>query len=154
MKVLAILGSLLVSQSIFAYGSLTSRTKHLLRTGGLFKLELFFSGKATTHTTTRDRLDALAEINASPEALQEAQAILLTEYGRETNRIDFLHQMLEYQKLADSLGLELSLNTIPVALMIVGTGYATKTDLDKLRDEIIRESKRKVTDKDRFSAFD
>ena len=139
MKFLVILGLLLLQQSLFAKGTLSRSTRYLLESGEIFKLELLKAGiepgNYSSVLGTRSRLEALREINSSPELLKEAQSIVKAEHG--TEKLNYLDNLLSFELAADSLGVELNLNTALVVLVAWSDRYATKDDLD----EVVKETK-------------
>ena len=110
--------SIAVSQLAYAKGQLTRTTRHLLKSGGIFKLELRPAGKTFTGTATHARLAALREINGSPSLTEEALSIVATEHGEVAHKR--LKRLLKFEDTADSLGVELNLNTAPVVQVVMG----------------------------------
>lgn len=119
MKFLVILGLFLSQQTVFAGGLLSQSTKHLLKSGSIFKLQLPFYGKAAPGTVASDQLSALAEINSSPELIEEARSVVEVEHG--ADMLNSLEELLEFKRVAESLGVELSIATsLLVAAVILG----------------------------------
>ena len=110
--------SIAVSQLAYAKGQLTRTTRHLLKSGEIFKLELRPSGKTYTGSGTQIRLSALSEINSSPSLTEEALGIVATEHGEDT--LKRLKRLLKFEDTAASLGVELNLNTAPVVQVVMG----------------------------------
>lgn len=139
MKFLVILGLLLLQQTLSAKSTLSRSTSYLLESGKIFQLELLKAGKEPGRHArvldTRSRLEALREINSSPELLKEAQSIVKAEHG--TEKLNYLDNLLGFERTADSLGVELNLNTALVVLVAWSDRYATKDDLD----EAVKETK-------------
>ena len=102
MKFLVIICLFLTSQAVFAKAlalPLTDGTRHLLKTGLLFKLDNTFSnGKGDEALIRRD---AFREINLLPKRTEEARKLVRAEHG--IRALIMFNKLLKFQKAADSL---------------------------------------------------
>ena len=155
MNFLIVLSLFLMSQAVLAKGSvakvtLSSTAKNHLSSGQMFNIKLYSSFDKEW------RMKVLREINSSPAFQEEARVLVETEHGAE--KLPYLEHILKAQEVADTLDVELDMNVLMIAQMInhqtKGTDLATKEDLENARDEVIRHQTRRITDKDRFKAFD
>ena len=126
MKFFVVFSLFLLSQTVFSWGSrsslLTHQTKHLLKTGKLFKLEM--------PVDNITRTVALREINEQffdqlsryimPKRVKEAEKIVSSEHGREG--LILLGRVLMLQRVADTLEVDLDFE------------YFKKLDADTLED--------------------
>lgn len=145
MNFLIVLSLFLVSQGGLANG-LSSTTRYYLSSGKIFKIPRYKLA----------RVESFKEINSSPTLLEEARNLVEAEHGAE--RLLYLEHIMKAQEVADILDTELDTNVLTVAQMINHqtkvAELATKEDLESVRDEIIQHQTRRITDKDRFKAFD
>ena len=105
---------LFAQQAVWANGTLTSRTRHLLKTGLLFKLEKIITGddsvidhyhiEAIKRKDALERTIALREIYLKPNGADEAHEIVEAEHGVEG--LDNFYYLLKLQETADSFGIE------------------------------------------------
>lgn len=88
-----------------AKGSLSSMTRHLLTSGTIFQLELrpntFDAVERIRITKQNNMIEALQEINKSPDLLKKAQSIVLTEHGNEN--LEYFNSMIEMYLLMRNL---------------------------------------------------
>ena len=117
-----------VAQTARAGGLMSKSTRHVLESGSIFKLDFELLGKAhdpyrsTLHQNdvyneNRDRFSALREINNNSALAAEARRIIEAHHGADKLRI--LDNLLEFDRAAESLDIELNSGTAPTVLMAV-----------------------------------
>ena len=119
MNILVMLVVLLAQQAVLANGALTQRTKHLLKTGLLFKLEKTTTDfglhadasfrEAIKKIDAIERRVALREIYRVSARTDEAREIVAVEHGAEELKI--FNYILKLQEAADSLGVDIDLKS-------------------------------------------
>ena len=83
-------------------GKLSVITKSYLRSGAIFELKIPATGE---NNLTEHIWASLKEINGSPELIKESQSIVQKYHG--INKVIYLDGLLELERVADSLELEL-----------------------------------------------
>ena len=114
MNIVIMLVVLLAQQAVWANGTLTNKTRYLLKTGLLFKL-----GSPITNFTKIDdigrrtddieRRTSLREIYRVSDRVDEARKIVEAEHGAEELKI--FNYILKLQEAADSLGVDIDLKS-------------------------------------------
>ena len=121
MNIFIMLVVLLAQQAVWANGTLTHKTRHLLKTGLLFKLEKTITTDVYPrehYVETIKQMDAierrvaLREIYLKPNGVNQAREIVETEHGAE--ELNNFNYMLKLQEEADLLGVDVDLKTAMV----------------------------------------
>ena len=114
----------MVSQIVSANASLSHTTKTLLKTKTLLGIGQLASGDI-------QRLAPLKEIIKSPALIEEARKIVEEEHGVE--KLTYLNQLLRYQQVADSLGVELKLDEALIIQLAVNSQSVTENLYKEVR---------------------
>ena len=97
---------------------LSQITTNSLRSGPIFKLGTSSPTDRTTKTLSQisEISLSLREINNASELVKkQARNIVATEHG--DHKLYYFDQMLKAQEVADILGVDLDINSVPVALL-------------------------------------
>ena len=124
---------LLAQQAVWANG-LTSKTRQLLKTGLLFKLEKPITS-SVAENDTRERRAVLREIYLSSDRVNRAREIVEAEHGVE--RLNDFNYLLKLQEVADSLVEDVEYVAKLADSLGVKVERVTKDDVEL--DKIIKE---------------